>query len=616
MCAKILATAQHPTCRRPGAPVLLCYFFAIGYTVCMVAELTLIVRPQDEHNDLLLRKKAREQLAQKNIRVRDDELHLVCVKKSIDARHGNVKLCLKYNAYSGEEAIQNDAIPEWKHADGKRRVIIVGAGPAGLFGALRLLEDGITPVLVERGTDTAQRKKDIAAISTQHVVDANSNYCFGEGGAGAFSDGKLYTRSGKRGNVPRILRIFNHFGADANILTDAHPHIGTDKLPKIINAMREKIIALGGEFHFNMKCVDVLIAHDESHDDTMQSGTITTGAIHGGTSATSSMRADARSGTTATDAAHDATRPQWSGTVCGIVAQHTKTGARVQFTGDAVLFATGHSASDIYELLAKIAPHALAAKPFALGVRVEHPRARIDAIQYHGKQLETAAEYRLATHVDGRGVYSFCMCPGGFVVPSSTSNDEIVINGMSSARRNSVWSNAAIVVETTPEDIPREFVAAATADGCPALAGLYWRTHLEREAKKHGDGQHAPAQRLEDFLAHYASSTLPATSYTPGVAPSRLDKWLPPHSARRLAVAFVDFNKRMSGFISRDALLIAIETRTSTPVRMLRDKETYESTVLKNLYVAGEGSGYSGGIVSSAIDGENACAAIAKRIAK
>ena len=431
------ATAQHPTCRRQGAPDLLCYFFAISYTVRMVAKLTLIVRPQDEHNDSLLRKKACEQLAQKNIRVRDDEVHLVCIKKSIDARHGNVKLCLKYNAYIGEEAVQNDALPKWKHADGKRRIIIVGAGPAGLFGALRLLEDGITPVLVERGTDTVQRKKDIAAISTQHIVDANSNYCFGEGGAGTFSDGKLYTRSAKRGNVPRILHIFNHFGADECILKDAHPHIGTDKLPKIINAMREKIITLGGEFHFNMKCIDLLIAHDEAH----------------------------------------------SGNVCGIVAQHTKTGERLQFIGDAVLFATGHSASDIYKLLANVAPHALEAKPFALGVRVEHPRALIDAIQYHGKQLKTAAEYRLATHVDGRGVYSFCMCPGGFVVPSSTGNDEIVVNGMSSAGRNSAWSNAAIVVETTHEDIPLKFVDAATADGCPALAGLYWRTHLECEAK-------------------------------------------------------------------------------------------------------------------------------------
>ena len=530
----------------------------------MVTEITLIVRPEDEHDEKLLKDKALSALSKKNIRAKSEDLYLSIVKKSIDARHGSVKLCLRCKASIGEAPdVQSEKLlPEWKRADGSKRVVIVGSGPAGLFGALRLLEDGITPIIVERGETTDERKKTIAKISTQGSVDGDSNYCFGEGGAGAFSDGKLYTRSTKRGDVGRILSVFNFFGASESILTDAHPHIGTDKLPKIVNAMREKITALGGEFHSCTKCVDFITETE------------------GGKKR-----------------------------ITGIAVRHTKTGEVRTIHADAVLLASGHSANDVYELVAKAAPEALEAKTFAAGVRVEHPRKLIDAIQFHGKDFHSA-EYRLTTQVGGRGVYSFCMCPGGFVVPSATSDDGIVVNGMSASMRNSKWSNAAIVVEIRPEDIPEKFIKKAGT--CPALAGLYWRAHLEHEAKLHAKGQAAPAQRMEDFLAHRESTSLPSTSFTPGIVSSRLDEWLPPHIETRLEKAFSDFNKKMRGFISPDALLIAVETRTSTPVRILRSKETGECTSIERLYPAGEGSGYSGGIVSSAMDGEYAASLIAE----
>jgi len=549
----------------------------------MITDISVTIRPEDEHNKTLIQHKALDALSAKGIRAKVSDLTLVFTKKSIDARHGQVKLCLRYTAYVGEKPADSSsgtqtsgtsALPVWKKADGTERVIIIGSGPAGLFGALKLLESGIQPVIIERGEETAQRKKDIAAISTKDTVGTDSNYCFGEGGAGTFSDGKLYTRSNKRGDISRILRIFNVFGADSSILTDAHPHIGTDRLPAIVNAMRAKITELGGEFHFNTRCT----------------GFIT------------------ETGTAGTDSEK---------TVTGITAENTKTGEKSAFSGNAILLATGHSASDIYTMLASAAPSALEAKTFAVGVRVEHPRELIDAIQYHGRPVHGSlptAEYRITAQEDERGVYSFCMCPGGFVVPSATGPDEIVINGMSAAARNSKWSNAAIVVETRPEDIPAAFREQAEKNGCSALAGLYFRTWLEHETKKHGNGQAAPAQRLTDFLAQRDSETLPPSSYTPGITSSRLDQWLPSQIADRLAKAFRDFNKTMRGFVCPDALLIASETRTSTPVRILRNADTFECTALLHLYPAGEGSGYSGGIVSSAMDGENVCNGIAQRI--
>lgn len=536
----------------------------------MIKEITITVKPEEEKNLKLHKSLALKEIKKNGGSIPSGETVLVFVKKSIDARHGQLKLHLRYKVYIGEtpdEATQKgqNQLPEWKTASGNKSVIIIGAGPAGLFGALTLLEKGIKPVIIERGKMTPERKKDIALISTKGLVNSDSNYCFGEGGAGTFSDGKLYTRSNKRGNIDRILQIFAYFGADKKILTDAHPHIGTNKLPQVINNMRNKIIELGGEFYFNTRATELL-----------------------GSNAS----------------------------VTGVRTINVHTNEEKIFTADAVVLATGHSASDIYHMVAKMNPASLEAKTFAVGVRVEHPRVLIDAIQYHGmpKGELGAAEYRVTAQVEERGVYSFCMCPGGFVVPSSSGPDEIVVNGMSAAERNSKWSNAAIVVETRPEDIPAEYIAQAKTDGCTALAGLYFRTALEKAAKDNGQGQAAPAQRLTDFLDNKKSMDLPVSSFTAGLVCSNLNSWMPPQITTRLAQGFKMINKNMKGFICEDALMIAIETRTSTPVRILRDKETCECCGIKNLYPAGEGSGYSGGIVSSAMDGENICQKIINRI--
>lgn len=537
----------------------------------MIKDLSITVQSEDEKNSAVIKslliKEIKKQVSfdeLKKISNWQSNFTPVFIKKSVDARHGQLKLHLRYKVFIGEKPTEEDkaggALPVWKKVTEKSKtVIIVGAGPAGLFGALKLLERGYKPVIIERGCETSQRRKDIALISTKADVNANSNYCFGEGGAGTFSDGKLYTRSNKRGDIGKILRIFVHFGADPKILTDAHPHIGTDKLPKVINNMRSKIIELGGEFHFNQQVVEF----------------VTTG----------------------------------KNVVTGVIARNTVSEQMTTFNGSAILLATGHSATDIYQLIAKTAPAALEAKTFAAGVRVEHPRILIDAIQYHGKLNNNlgAAEYRVTTQVEERGVYSFCMCPGGFVVPSASGPDEIVVNGMSAAARNSKWSNAAIVVEIRPEDVPEKFKKQAAELGCPQIAGLLFRTEMEKLAKKNGDGQAAPAQRLKDFLDNKKSTDLPESSYTPGLVSSNLNTWMPKHISQRLAQGFRDINRNMKGFICDDALMIAMETRTSTPVRIARDKETFECIGLKNVFPAGEGSGYSGGIVSSAMDGENAC---------
>ena len=541
----------------------------------MKTQITITVLPDEEQNSKIINSKITAELkksaAAKELAKNGGKFESVFIKKSIDARHGQVKLHLRYNIFIGEsaETAAEDKLPEWKPADGKKSVIIVGSGPAGLFAALKLLEKGVKPVILERGEETSQRKRDIAQISTKDNVNPDSNYCFGEGGAGTFSDGKLYTRSNKRGNISQILMIFNHFGADKKILTDAHPHIGTDRLPQVINNMRAKIIELGGEFYFNARVTELITQNEGA-----------------------------------------------KALVKGVRAQNTKTGEAAEYFGDAVILATGHSAGDIYTMIAKTAPEALEAKTFAVGVRVEHPRVLIDAIQYHGK-LDTnlgAAEYRVTTQVDERGVYSFCMCPGGFVVPSASGPDEIVVNGMSAAARNSKWSNAAIVVEVRPEDIPQKFKDAAKKDGCPQLSGLYFRTELEKLAFKNGKGQSAPAQRLSDFLDNKKSADLPPSSYTAGLVSSNLNTWIPHFIADRLAKGFRQINRNMKGFICPDALMIAMETRTSTPVRIVRNKENFECTALKKLYPCGEGSGYSGGIVSSAMDGVSAANALIEQI--
>jgi len=539
----------------------------------MISNITITVLPGEEDNTSFIRAKAAQTLS-----VKPSEITaLVFKKKSIDARRGQVKIHLAYTAYIGEEPpVQGERTftPRWKKIEisensKSQDVVIIGSGPAGLFAALRLLEHGLRPVIVERGKTASERKKDIALITRTGFVDGNSNYCFGEGGAGTFSDGKLYTRSNKRGDISRILSIFAHHGADASILTDAHPHIGTDRLPGIIGSMRKTIEDHGGEIRFGCTCTGFEIS---------------------------------------------------KGAVTGV--QVMIEGREQIIPSRAVILASGHSARGMYELLAQIeldgktnGKPLLEEKGFAVGVRVEHPRELIDRIQYHNTKDTSsmeAAEYRLTAQVEGRGVYSFCMCPGGFIVPSATADDEIVVNGMSASGRNTRWSNSAIVVETKPEDIPAQF----REGNKPVLAGIRFQKWLEQEAKRNGQGQAAPAQNLIDFLEKKSSRTLPECSYTPGIVPSRLDSWIPSFISERLREGFISFDRFMHGFISREAVLVAIETRSSSPVRILRNKETMESTALSGLFPAGEGSGYSGGIVSSAMDGENAADRIAGKLGK
>lgn len=540
----------------------------------MVCEVLISVLPEEEKNENLIKAKIFSELKKNHI-LRGEKYNFVFLKRSVDARRKNIKINLKYRVYIDEEiSKEENFIPQWKSASGEKTVVIIGSGPAGLFAALTLLESGVKPVIIERGCETSKRRKDIALISREHYVDENSNYCFGEGGAGTFSDGKLYTRSNKRGNIKKCLQILVHFGADEKILTDSHPHIGTEKLPKVINNIRNFIISLGGEFHFSTKCIAFLDSNENIIDSSLEN--------------------------------------QKECKISGVLCENLLTLKKVKFLADAVILATGHSADDIYYMIAKVNPHAIEAKAFSCGVRVEHPRSLIDFIQFHGRNGLEAAEYSLTSQVASRGVYSFCMCPGGFVVPSSSCNGEIVVNGMSASARNSKWSNSAIVVEVYPEDVPEEFIHEAEKIGSRELSSLLFRKYLEKKAGKHGLNQMAPSQMMKDFLDGKKSVSFPEVSYTPGIKSSRLDLWLPEHISKRLKEAFKIFDKKMKGFISDKAVLIAIETRTSTPVRILRNPETFESTVIKSLYPCGEGSGYSGGIVSSAMDGENAASRIVK----
>lgn len=533
-------------------------------------------------------KLVRKQLAAK-LDCREKDIHsFVLVKKSLDARHGKVKFHLRYQVFTGGDRPESAASQKLEYLpcpENAPQVVIVGSGPTGLFAALKLIQAGIRPIVLERGNPAGQRKRDIAAISTRHEVNPDSNYCFGEGGAGTFSDGKLYTRSNKRGNIQGILQIFHYFGADSQILTDAHPHIGTDKLPSVIQAMTQKIVECGGEVHFGCRCTELLLEKTGKN-------------------------------------------PRVVGVKAVSVAEESTTQEQV-FSGDAVILATGHSATDVYLLLGSQLPAALEDKTFAMGLRVEHPREIIDNIQFHGAQKKSqlgAAEYRLVTQVQERGVYSFCMCPGGLVVPSASCQEGLVVNGMSPSSRGGKWSNAAIVVEIRPQDfklvivqLEEKFseynitVDAKLVSSKNANPGLYLRTLLEILTKTQGRGQQAPAQLLVDFLAEKPSQELPRSSYSPGLVTSRLDSWLPDFIKERLQQAFRDFNRKMAGFVCKEALLIAAETRTSTPIRILRNPETLECVAAANLYPAGEGSGYSGGIVSSAMDGEAVAAAIIKK---
>ena len=477
------------------------------------------------------------------------------IKRSVDARKKNIRVNLTVEVFSGENAASPEINP-FRPVDVslKKEVIIVGAGPAGLFAALRLIELGLRPIIIERGRDVSSRKKDIARISREQIVDPDSNYCFGEGGAGTYSDGKLYTRSKKRGDNTRVLELLCFHGANENILYEAHPHLGTDKLPGIISRIRESIIDAGGLFMMGKKVTDFILE---------------------------------------------------SNSIRGVI-----TADNEKLTSDYVILATGHSARDIYEICRKHDIE-LEMKSFAMGVRVEHPQELIDKIQYHGNsrgEFLPAASYNLAKQVDGRGVYSFCMCPGGFIVPSATDQEEVVVNGMSPSGRNSKYANSGIVVEIKPEDHVKYRNAGE-------LAGLEFQKEIEREAWKNGGHtQHAPAQRLTDFVNGDSSSTLPQVSYFPGVTSSPLHSWLPKGIGRRLRDGFRLFGQMMSGYLTNEAVVLGVESRTSSPVRVPRDTETLQHIRIKGLYPCGEGSGYAGGIVSSAVDGMRAAEAIAKTI--
>ena len=485
----------------------------------------------------------------------ESDLHFRLHKRSVDARGKKVKVNIEVQLY--EEPIEGLPIsyrtvfPDVSQAP---KAIIVGAGPAGMFAALRLVELGIKPIVLDRGKDVRARRRDLAAINKEHIVNDNSNYCFGEGGAGTYSDGKLYTRSKKRGSWRRILEIFVAHGASPEILVDAHPHIGTNKLPKIVQAIRESIIGAGGEFHFSTKVVDFLLQEDE---------------------------------------------------VKGV-----KTEGGVTFEGISVMLATGHSARDIFELLHK-KRILIEAKPFALGVRVEHAQNLIDQVQYHqaDRGLLPPAPYSLATQVrykgTAKGVFSFCMCPGGFIVPSATASGEVVVNGMSPSRRNSKYANSGIVVSVDEEDWK------GFKDAGP-LAGLRYQEMVEKKAcQAAGNSQKAPAQLLHDFVNGKVSKGLLPTSYQPGLASVNMRKVLPNPIGRRLQLGFKDFGKKMRGFLTNEAQIVGVESRTSSPVRIPRDRNSREHPQIKRLFPCGEGAGYAGGIASAAMDGERCAERIA-----
>ena len=517
----------------------------------MIKEIQVRVNPKIAYEELQLKiyVSTAEDIDVNRIRA------IKIVKRSIDARQRDVMVNLKLRVYIDEQP-ENISLGEpidYRPVDGKRTAIVVGAGPGGLFAALRLIELGIKPVVLERGKNVKDRAADLAKIAREGVVDSDSNYCFGEGGAGAYSDGKLYTRSKKRGNVDRILNIFHQHGAKEDILVDAHPHIGTDKLPRVIENMRERIIACGGEVHFGTRVTTLIISDNE---------------------------------------------------VTGV-----KCADGSEYCGPVIL-ATGHSARDVYEML-QTENVKLEAKGIAVGVRLEHPQHLIDQIQYHspkgrGKYLP-AAEYSFVTQVQGRGVYSFCMCPGGFVVPAATGADQLVVNGMSPSNRGTKWANSGMVVEIHPEDFP-EYSQYGE------LALMRFQEDLERKCyEAAGCSQVAGAQRMKDFVEGKDSATLPPSSYAPGVQPSRLDKWLPKFVGNRLREGFKVFGRQSRGFLTNEAIVIGVETRTSSPVRIPRDRELMRHVEIAGLYPCGEGAGYAGGIVSAAIDGERCAEALAEQ---
>lgn len=547
----------------------------------MIQEYQLRVLPEIAANEQRLK----EYLIQEKGLNAHDITATRILKRSIDARQRTIFVNLTVRTYLNEMPKEKEYQETvYNNVSDKPQVIVVGAGPGGLFAALRLIELGLRPVIVERGKNVRDRKKDLALIGREQTVDPESNYSFGEGGAGAYSDGKLYTRSKKRGNVDKILNVFCQHGASSSILVDTHPHIGTDKLPRVIENMRNTIIDCGGEVHFETRMDALIIESDE---------------------------------------------------VKGI---ETNTG---QTLLGPVILATGHSARDVYRWLAANRVE-IEAKGIAVGVRLEHPASLIDQIQYHnrngrGKYLP-AAEYSFVSQVDGRGVYSFCMCPGGFVVPAASGPRQIVVNGMSPSNRGSRWSNSGMVVELRPEDLENEELrmmneelAAQQDDAVNAqlstvnaqystlnaqhstLKMMYFQEALERLCWQQGNmKQTAPAQRMADFTKKKLSYDLPESSYAPGLVSSPLHFWIPPFIANRLSKGFQQFGKYSHGFLTNEATMIGVETRTSAPVRIIRDKDTLQHVRLKGLFPCGEGAGYAGGIVSAGIDGERCAEAVGR----
>ncbi len=490
-----------------------------------------------------------------NLKIEKSRINGILIRRrSIDARKSNILINLGLTVFIDEEMPEfQKPVFSYPAVSNKPPIIIVGAGPAGLFAALRLIELGYKPIIVERGKPVSERKRDIVAIHRDHLINPDSNYGFGEGGAGTFSDGKLFTRSKKRGDVNKILEVLHFHGAQDEILIEAHPHIGTNVLPRVITSIRESILGSGGEIHFNSRVTDLIIKNGEA------SGVI------------------------------------------------LKDGSSLE--GKAVVLATGHSARDIYYMLDRRGI-SLEAKSFAVGVRVEHPQELINWIQYHGSKQGNylpPAIYSFVEQVQGRGVYSFCMCPGGVVVPASTAPGELVVNGMSSSERGGLFANSGMVVEIHTDDLPGEFLKFGK------FAGLEFQAEVEKECfLRAGNTQFAPAQRLDDFVNSRISSDLPKSSYRPGLVSSALHQWLPGIIGPRLQEGFRLIGKKAKGFITNEAIILGVESRTSSPVRISRNPETLGHIQIKGLFPCGEGAGYAGGIVSSAIDGERVAEMIAK----
>lgn len=519
----------------------------------MIKDLQIRVSPQIATDEQALRKQLSQDAGIDNKSITSIRV----LRRSIDARHRNIFINLLVRIYVGEEQEEPDFIPiEYKEVSGARKAIVVGAGPGGLFAALRLIELGVKPIVVERGKNVRERKNDIAQIARTQQVDEESNYSFGEGGAGAYSDGKLYTRSKKRGSIEKILRVFCQHGASTDILIDAHPHIGTDRLPAVIENIRNTILKCGGEVHFQTKMVSLI------HNDSKVKGAIVVNRL---------------------------------------------TGEEKELEGPVIL-ATGHSARDVYRYLYSENIE-MEAKGIAVGVRLEHPSQLIDRIQYHNKEGRgkylPAAEYSFVTQVDNRGVYSFCMCPGGVVIPAATGKEQVVVNGMSPSNRGTAWSNSGMVVELRPDDVK----------GDDILKMMDYQERLERNCWLQANRrQTAPAQRMADFVNNRLSYDLPKSSYQPGLISSPLHFWLPENISTRLKTAFKIFGKHSHGFLTNDAILIGVETRTSSPLRIIRHNETLEHISFHGLYPCGEGAGYAGGIVSAAIDGERCAESLVQNI--